>query len=119
RAEGSGLRHRPSRGLTRMGHAVTLVLTHPFDPTADYVVSELNRRRLPVFRCDPGEFPQRLTIAARLDADGAGVGWVGSLHLPERRVSLADVGCVYYRRPTGFDLPEGMSEQVRRWSANE
>jgi ATP-grasp ribosomal peptide maturase len=99
---------------------VTLVLTHPFDPTADYVVSELNRRGAPVFRCDTGEFPQGLTIAARLDNErGAGGGWVGSLHLPERHVSLADIGCVYYRRPTGFDLPEGMSDQVRRWSANE
>nr|WP_269440684.1 ATP-grasp ribosomal peptide maturase [Micromonospora tarapacensis] len=97
-----------------------MVLTHPFDPTADYVVMELNRRGAPVFRCDPGQFPQRLTVAARLDgSEGAGAGWVGGLHLPERHVSLADVGCVYYRRPTGFDLPAGMSEQVRRWSANE
>jgi hypothetical protein len=28
---------------------VTLVLTHSFDPTADYVVEELNRRGAPVF----------------------------------------------------------------------
>jgi ATP-grasp ribosomal peptide maturase len=102
-----------------VGRAVTLVLTHPFDPTADYVVGELNRRDAPVFRCDPGEFPQRLIIAARMEAGEAGAGWVGSLRLPERRVSLSDVGCVYYRRPTGFDLPKGMSEQVRRWSAAE
>jgi len=63
-----------------MSRAVTLVLTHPFDPTADYVVSELNRRGAPVFRCDPGEFPQRLSVTARLDRNGA--GWVGSLRLP-------------------------------------
>jgi ATP-grasp ribosomal peptide maturase len=103
-----------------MGQAVTLVLTHPFDPTADYVVGELNRRGAPVFRCNPGEFPQRLTITARLGpTHPAGVCWAGSLHLPERHVSLAELGCAYYRRPTGFDLPAGMSEQVRRWSANE
>ncbi len=100
-----------------MSRAVTLVLTHPFDPTADYVVSELNRRRVPVFRCDPGEFPQRLTVSARLNR--AEAGWIGSLRLPEREVSIAEIGCVYYRRPTAFDLPAGMGEQVRRWAAGE
>jgi hypothetical protein len=100
-----------------MGHAVTLVLTHPFDPTADYVVSELNRRGAPVFRCDPGEFPQRLSVAARLD--GTGAGWHGSLRLPEREVALSEIGCAYYRRPTVFDMPPGMGDQVRRWAASE
>jgi hypothetical protein len=98
---------------------VTLVLTHPFDPTADYVVSELNRRGEPVFRCDPGEFPQRLTISARLDRRGVKAGWDGRLHLPERQVSLTDIGCAYYRRPTAFELPTGMVGQVRRWAAAE
>jgi ATP-grasp ribosomal peptide maturase len=91
-----------------------LVLTHTFDPTADYVVTELNRRGVPVFRCDPGEFPKRLTLAARL-----GTGWVGSLCLPEREVRLEDIGCAYYRRPTMFDLPGGLSDDVRRWASQE
>ncbi|MGH3736831.1 MAG: ATP-grasp ribosomal peptide maturase [Micromonosporaceae bacterium] len=100
-----------------MSRAATLVLTHPFDPTADYVVAELNRRGAPVFRCDPGEFPQRLSMAARLDE--AGAGWEGRLRLPEREINLSDIGCAYYRRPTVFDLPSGMSEQIRRWAAGE
>ncbi len=94
---------------------VTLVLTHPFDPTADYVVNELNRRGAAVFRCDPGEFPQRLTIAATLDA----ACWIGALRLPERAVRLEDIGCVYYRRPSVFELPDGMSEEVRRFASRE
>lgn len=98
-----------------MARATTLVLTHPFDPTADYVVSELNRRGAPVFRCDPGEFPERLTITAKLDE----AGWAGELRLPERRIRLDRIGCAYYRRPTGFALPSEMSDQVRRWSAAE
>ncbi|HEY8471675.1 MAG TPA: ATP-grasp ribosomal peptide maturase [Natronosporangium sp.] len=98
---------------------ITLVLTHRFDPTADYVVHELNRRAAPVFRCDPGEFPNRLTLTASLATDDTDTGWAGLLRLPERTVSLQDVGCVYYRRPTRFDLPAGMSEQVRRWSTIE
>jgi hypothetical protein len=41
-----------------------LILTQPFDVTADYVVDELNRRGVPVFRCDPGDFPRGLTLVA-------------------------------------------------------
>lgn len=37
-----------------------LVLTQRFDPTADYVIEELGRRRVPVSRCDPGEFPRHV-----------------------------------------------------------
>lgn len=90
------------------------MLTHPFDPTADYVVTELNRRGAQVFRCDPGEFPKRLVLAASLDA-----GWVGSLRLPEREVLLQDVGCAYYRRPTAFELADGMGEEVRQFATTE
>ncbi|MGH3565988.1 MAG: hypothetical protein ACRDRH_08150 [Pseudonocardia sp.] len=37
-----------------------LVLTNHFDPTADYyVVEDLNRRDVQVFRCDTSEFPRR------------------------------------------------------------
>src|SRR5262249_12930134 len=50
---------------------------------------------------------------------GPGEGWAGSLRLPEREVSLSQIGCAYYRRPTVFDLPAGMGEQVRRWAAGE
>ncbi|MBN1173026.1 MAG: ATP-grasp ribosomal peptide maturase [Micromonosporaceae bacterium] len=92
-----------------------MVLTHPFDPTADLVVSELNERGIPVFRCDPGEFPKRLTLTAHL----GDTGWQGRLHLPERSVHLSDIGCVYYRRPTLFDLPDGLSADVRRWASQE
>jgi ATP-grasp ribosomal peptide maturase len=93
---------------------VILVLTHPFDPTADYVVTELNRRDAPVFRCDPGDFPKRLTLAATLET-----GWVGDLRRPERTVRLEDIGCVYYRRPSRFELADGMGDEVHRFASRE
>jgi ATP-grasp ribosomal peptide maturase len=91
-----------------------LVLTHWFDPTADHIVEELNRRSVPVFRCDVAEFPQRLTVAATLNGT-----WVGTLRNPTREVELREVSGVLYRRPTAFDLPDGMAEQARRWAAAE
>jgi ATP-grasp ribosomal peptide maturase len=97
-----------------VGEQTVLIVTQPFDATADYVVAELHERGVPVFRCNPGDFPRRLTLAARL-----GEGWTGSLHLPEREVSLADIGCAWYRRPTGFEFSEELSGEERRWSNAE
>ncbi|MGI9002880.1 MAG: ATP-grasp ribosomal peptide maturase [Pseudonocardia sp.] len=89
-------------------------MTQPFDVTADYVVAELRQRGVPVFRCDPGDFPRCLTLAARL-----GEGWSGSLRLPDREVSLGEIGCGWYRRPTAFAFPDELSGQERRWAAME
>ncbi|MEC3979649.1 ATP-grasp ribosomal peptide maturase [Amycolatopsis sp. H20-H5] len=98
-----------------MGGARTvLVLTDPYDTTADYVVEELNQRGHPVFRCNPGNFPARLSLAARL-----GGGWTGSLRLPERSVALDDIGCAYYRRPSAFELPDHLNDEERRWARRE
>lgn len=97
-----------------MGERTVLVLTHWFDPTADAVVEELNRREVPVFRYNPGDFPQRTALAATLDG-----GWTGSLRTDTRALDLADVGCVYYRRPTTFEFPDKMSAPERKWAARE
>lgn len=91
-----------------------LIVTQPFDVTADYVVAELHERGVPVFRCNPGEFPRNLTLAAHLDE-----GWTGSLHLPNREVPLSDVGCAWYRRPTAFEFGEELNAEERRWSSAE
>jgi ATP-grasp ribosomal peptide maturase len=96
------------------GRRAVLVLTHWFDPTADCVIEELNGREIPVIRCNPGDFPQRVTLAATLCG-----GWAGSVCTADRALDLADVGCVYYRRPTAFEFPEGMSEPERKWAARE
>lgn len=96
------------------GTRTVLVLTDPYDSTADYVVEELNQREQPVFRCNPGEFPARLSLVVRL-----GGGWTGGLHLPERTVALDDIGCAYYRRPSAFELPEDLTEEERRWVRRE
>ncbi|MDM4719798.1 ATP-grasp ribosomal peptide maturase [Micromonospora sp. WMMA1363] len=91
-----------------------LVLTQPYDVTADYVVAELAARDVPIFRCDPGDFPRTLTLVAQ-----SGGGWRGSLRLPGRRAALHDLGCAYYRRPTAFELPAHLTDEERRWATRE
>jgi ATP-grasp ribosomal peptide maturase len=98
-----------------MGSELTvLIVTQPFDVTADYVVAELGRRGVPVFRCNPGDFPGSLSLTA-----GLGEGWTGSLHLPGRSVNLTDIGCAWYRRPTAFEFPATLTAQERRWATTE
>lgn len=84
-----------------IGDPTVLVVTQPFDVTADYVVAELQQRGVPVFRCNPGDFSRSLTFAAAL-----GGGWTGSLQLPDRDVRLEEIGCGWYRRPTAFEFPD-------------
>jgi ATP-grasp ribosomal peptide maturase len=91
-----------------------VVFSHWFDPTADHVVAELNRREIPVFRCDGADFPQRLTMAATLEGT-----WTGTLRNQTRTVELREVSGIFYRRPTDFEFPADMSGQARRWSTHE
>ncbi|MFE5325465.1 ATP-grasp ribosomal peptide maturase [Embleya sp. NPDC056575] len=86
-----------------------------FDPTADLVVEELNRRAVPVFRADLAEFPMELSLAASFD----GVAWRGSLRNARRELDLAAVRSVYYRRLTRPRFPAGMAVSARRVAERE
>jgi hypothetical protein len=60
-----------------MTRRVVLVITHWFDPTADFVVEELNRRGVAVLRFDTADFPLRLSVT----------GWSGTIrHAGARRL---------------------------------
>lgn len=93
-----------------------LVLSEDFDPTVDAVIDELHRRDAEVFRCDTAWFPTRMSVAAEL-GDGR---WTGPLVTEDRCVSLVGLRSCWYRRPTAFVFPDGMSGPERRhaeWEA--
>lgn len=92
-----------------------LMLTHQFDPTADAVVDELNRRGVPLFRCDAAEFPERLRVGAEL----VGGHWSGQVRTAQRGLDLDDVIGIYYRRPTVFEFHPHLSDNERRWAATQ
>ncbi|MFD3483523.1 ATP-grasp ribosomal peptide maturase [Streptomyces sp. NPDC058665] len=88
RIRGDGVKGRP-----------VLVATEYEDATADLVVAELNRRRVPVLRFDPGrDFPASAVLASRTGA----AGWGGRLTVGERTADLADVRALYHRRPSAY-----------------
>src|SRR5579875_1684249 len=97
-----------------MTGCAVLVITHWFDPTADFVVEELNRRNVPVLRFDTADFPHALGVTGRLGADG----WSGALRAGKRSVALGEVGGIYFRRPTAFQFG-GLPEAAAAWAHAE
>ncbi|MGW1815957.1 ATP-grasp ribosomal peptide maturase [Streptomyces sp. NPDC002125] len=91
-----------------------LVCTEYEDATADLVIAELNRRRVPVLRFDPGrDFPAPAVLAAHMRAGG----WGGRLTVGERTADLSAVRALYHRRPSSY--PTGSGEQAARFAAQE
>lgn len=82
-----------------------LVLSAPEDATADAVEAQLRARRVPAVRVDTGDFPTQMRLEARNTAGR----WVGRLRTPTATIELDRVRSVYYRRPTRFRLPSGLS----------
>ncbi|WP_053616382.1 ATP-grasp ribosomal peptide maturase [Nocardiopsis sp. NRRL B-16309] len=93
-----------------------LVLTQQLDPTADLVIRELHQRGIPVFRCDPGDFPEAVELEAHVSVTGA---VTGVLRSAEREVDLEKVTSVYYRRPTPHRAHSRLNSTEQTWSERE
>ncbi|MGH3799798.1 MAG: ATP-grasp ribosomal peptide maturase [Pseudonocardiaceae bacterium] len=89
-------------------------MTEQFDVTADHVVLILEEREVPVFRFDTAEFPQALTISARLDKNELGI-----LRTPTRDVSFDEVRAVYWRRPSIYRLSPALNADDAAWATRE
>ncbi|MFJ1595352.1 ATP-grasp ribosomal peptide maturase [Streptomyces sp. NPDC088261] len=80
--------------------STVLVVTALEDFTADMVIAALNEREVPVARVDPADIGSDLTFGFRIRPDSP--VWTGRLRSTSREVELAEVGAVYYRRPTSY-----------------
>lgn len=94
---------------------VVLVLTGPDDPTADAVAEALDRRGAITRRFNSGEFPANACLSAQHNGDG----WVGELSGREATINIEQVRSVYYRRPSRFTFPPGMSAANRAYAEAE
>ncbi|RPE39704.1 ATP-grasp ribosomal peptide maturase [Streptomyces sp. Ag109_O5-1] len=97
------------------GGPPVLVVTRLDDATADEVITELNRRRVPVVRLDPGDFPSEVTLSGTFDSIGPG----GTLATATRTLDLGNIRSVYWRRPTPYSADLAMDEQTARWTVEE
>lgn len=97
--------------------ALVVIVTHWFDPTADFVIEELNKRNVPLIRFDVADFPKNLSLTAVTEVDG----WRCNIHIDGHSMTLEDITGIYFRRPTRFDfglLPEATSEWARAEARN-
>lgn len=101
--------------MTESDSEAVLVLSTHKDATADAVVAELDKLDTPVVRMDIGDFPTRMRIAAAND----GGRWRGRLWTETDMVDLDCVRAVYYRRPTRFGMPPGLSSADSAFATTE
>ncbi|WP_269858735.1 ATP-grasp ribosomal peptide maturase [Streptomyces sp. RPT161] len=99
----------------RLTDAPVLVVTKEMDPSADLVVDELSRRRVPVMRFDMADFPKSVTLTAEHDAGP----WSGVLADDHRSVRLEEVRAVYYRRPALPTVAEEIPQPHRTWAEDQ
>ncbi|MFE0460439.1 ATP-grasp ribosomal peptide maturase [Kitasatospora sp. NPDC058965] len=74
-----------------------LVATEAADVTADMVITELNRRGVPVLRFNPADMGSGLTVSARFGTRQAPAA--GQVRTLSRTAELSCVRAVYWRRP--------------------
>lgn len=74
-----------------------LVATEADDVTADMVITELNRRGVPVVRFNPADIGAGLTVSARFGTGPAPM--VGHVRTPSRTTDLTHVRSIFWRRP--------------------
>ncbi|MEW2507598.1 ATP-grasp ribosomal peptide maturase [Amycolatopsis sp. NPDC047767] len=92
-----------------------LILTGERDPSADLMVSALEKRETIVHRVDTSWFPGQLSLTAEL-ASGR---WCGSLRTPYRTIDLDTITAVWYRSPRIFDFPAAMTATERQHATIE
>ncbi|MEU6057410.1 ATP-grasp ribosomal peptide maturase [Streptomyces sp. NPDC047097] len=93
-----------------------LVLTNPYDVTADTVLRLLAERRVPVVRVDPGA---DLHTGASLTATYRTGDQRGTLRTASRELDTTRVRSVWVRRPSPYEGPPGLSNQDRRFAAEQ
>ncbi|MBM4794169.1 ATP-grasp ribosomal peptide maturase [Streptomyces sioyaensis] len=91
-----------------------LVVTEADDVTADMVITELNRRNVPVVRVNPSDIGAGLTVSARFGTRPAPVA--GRVRTPSRTADLTHVRAVYWRRPHWPTFPD-LSDDDARFAA--
>ncbi|MFD5467954.1 ATP-grasp ribosomal peptide maturase [Kitasatospora sp. NPDC127059] len=93
-----------------------LVLTNPYDVTADVVLRLLAERRVPVVRLDPGT---DLHAGASLTATYRTGDQRGTLRTASREIDTIRIRAVWVRRPSPYEGPPELSDQDRRFAAEQ
>jgi len=92
-----------------------LIVTEPRDIHADFVVGELRKRDVPVFRFHTEDFP----AAAQISLRGAGQEWSAEIRTPRRSVRLEDVRAAWLRRPGDPVVDPALRPEIREFAVQQ
>lgn len=95
--------------------SVVMLLAPPADGEARYVAAELRRRGRTASWLDLSQFPQHVSVDARLGPDG----WEGRIVTASDVIDLHDIEAIYSHHSEPFELPGGLNEPERRFAMVE
>lgn len=95
-----------------------MVLTQPFDPTADLVIESLYEREVEVVRFDTGWFPRDAILVAGHEVGRPGIE-VAITPVRGRVVDLSRIASVWYRRPRDFAFDDQLDPESLKFARAE
>lgn len=90
-----------------------LVISQQLDPHVDFVIDQLNARRIPIVRFNTDELPLQSSIELSFESTFDGIITTAS-----RRIELSQIGTIWYRRPDAICL-DTISNPAERETAKE
>jgi glutathione synthase/RimK-type ligase-like ATP-grasp enzyme len=107
---------RPGRRIRRGGKSI-LVLTNPWDSTADRVSVALRDRKAWVFRLDTAEIPLQCAIVSKYGSNNPQKNLIIREYGP--CIDLEEIDSIWYRRPGGFRVNPILTGPARRFALGE
>jgi hypothetical protein len=92
-----------------------LIVTEPLDVHADFVISELKKRDVPVFRFHTEDFP----ASSQISISGAGTAWSAEIRTPLRSLRLDDVRAAWLRRPGDPVIDHTVRPEIREFAVEQ
>jgi hypothetical protein len=92
-----------------------LIVTEPLDVHADFVINELRKRDVPVFRFYAGDFPAE----SQISISGAGTEWSAEIRTPLRSLHLRDVRAAWLRRSGDPVVDATARPEVREFAVQQ
>lgn len=92
-----------------------LIVTEPLDVHADFVIHQLKKRDVPVFRFHAEDFP----VGSQISISGAGTVWTAEIRTPLRSLRLEDVRAAWLRRPGNPVLDFALREESREFAVQQ
>jgi hypothetical protein len=92
-----------------------LIVTEPLDVHADFVINELKKRDVPVYRFHTEDFP----VGSQISISGTGTVWTAEIRTPLRSLHLRDVRAAWLRRPGGPVVHPAVRPESREFAVQQ